>query len=48
MVPPRSHPVLAILGISVRSCAPLGPLTQPSRGKRFRYRNPTNLAVTAL
>ena len=29
IVPPRSHPVLAIFGISVRSCAPLGPLTQP-------------------
>lgn len=25
ILPPRSHPVLAILGISVRSCAPLGP-----------------------
>jgi hypothetical protein len=28
-MPPGSHHVLAILGISVRSCAPLGPLTQP-------------------
>jgi len=46
-LPPRSHPVLAILGISVRSCSPLGPLTQPcpSLGSgAFRYRNPTNLS----
>ncbi|KAF8496485.1 hypothetical protein F5888DRAFT_1704246 [Russula emetica] len=48
-MPPRSHPVLAILGMSVRSSAPLGPLTQPrpSLGSgAFRYRNPTNLSVT--
>lgn len=53
-MPPRSrdsHPVLAILGISVRGCAPLGPpypgglaLALPrEKVGAFRYHNPTNI-----
>lgn len=46
LLPPRSHPVLAVLGISVRICAPLVPLPTLLVLTVFRYRDPTNLSVT--
>jgi hypothetical protein len=46
-LPPRSHPVLAILGISVSHLRPLYSPYPPSWSlTAFRYRHPTNLSVT--